>query len=326
MQKTKYTFLLPAYKTAFLEEALSSIQSQTYKDFTVIVSDDCSPQPVKEVFDRLCSTDDRFIYRRNAQNIGGGNLVAHWNLLLQACQSEFLVMASDDDVYAPTFLEEIDRLTAEYPQANLYRARVKRINESSEVTAEDNISANYESQTTFLYGLFCLRRLKCIANYVFRTETLKAVDGFEQFPLAWGSDDITVMKASAGGVGITTQTLFSFRLSNSNISSIVNPQVQAQKTMARMQNLRFFDQFIETVKTDGTVLEANRKKEFTEFYLHEWTRQVMEGACWLNKKEIRQCYAFLRKRGVLSGKLERFHFWWDWYKVWRKKNCECKTN
>lgn len=54
MQKTKYTFLLPAYKTAFLEEALSSIQSQTYKDFTVIVSDDCSPQPVKEVFDRLC--------------------------------------------------------------------------------------------------------------------------------------------------------------------------------------------------------------------------------------------------------------------------------
>lgn len=227
-------------------------------------------------------------------------------------------MASDDDVYAPTFLEEIDRLTERFPQANLFRARVRRINEKGEVTAEDNLSENFESQTTFLYGLFCLRRLKCIANYVFRTETLKAVGGFEHFPLAWGSDDITVMKASTGGVGITTQTLFSFRLHSSNISSIVNPQVQAQKVIARMQNLEFFDQFAKTLKTDSTPLEETRRKDFADFYTREWTRQVLQGACWLNKKEIRQCYTFLRKRGMLTGKLERFHFWWDWYKVWHK--------
>ena len=37
----KYTFLLPAYKPDFFEEALRSIKSQTFKDFNVLVSDDC---------------------------------------------------------------------------------------------------------------------------------------------------------------------------------------------------------------------------------------------------------------------------------------------
>ena len=36
---TKYTFLLPAYKPNFLEEALRSIKDQTYSDFKVLVSD-----------------------------------------------------------------------------------------------------------------------------------------------------------------------------------------------------------------------------------------------------------------------------------------------
>ena len=38
---TKYTFLLPAYKPDFFEVALRSIKSQTFKDFNVLVSDDC---------------------------------------------------------------------------------------------------------------------------------------------------------------------------------------------------------------------------------------------------------------------------------------------
>lgn len=40
----KYTFLLPAYKGRFLDEMLRSIQGQTYTNFKVIISDDCSPE------------------------------------------------------------------------------------------------------------------------------------------------------------------------------------------------------------------------------------------------------------------------------------------
>ena len=50
MDKTRYTFLVPSYKASFLEEALESIKNQTYTDFKVLVSDDCSPENLKPIY------------------------------------------------------------------------------------------------------------------------------------------------------------------------------------------------------------------------------------------------------------------------------------
>ena len=60
----RYTFLLPAFKTKYLPEMLNSIQQQTYKDYKVIISDDCSPENVYEVSKEYLD-DSRFSYRRN---------------------------------------------------------------------------------------------------------------------------------------------------------------------------------------------------------------------------------------------------------------------
>ena len=72
----KYTFLLPAYKPNFLEEALRSIKEQTYTDFKVIVSDDCSPHDLKSIFEKTCGDDPRFVFRCNEKNMGGRSLVS----------------------------------------------------------------------------------------------------------------------------------------------------------------------------------------------------------------------------------------------------------
>ena len=120
----KYTFLLPAYKGKYLEEALRSILSQTYSDFKVIVSDDCSPENLQDIVEKF-QDDNRVVYRRNQENIGGKSLVAHWNLLLDLCDTEYCILASDDDVYSPEFLSEIDALTIQYASVDLFHARVQ---------------------------------------------------------------------------------------------------------------------------------------------------------------------------------------------------------
>lgn len=53
MKDYKYTFLLPAYKAAYLEEALVSIRNQTFKDFKVLVSDDYSPENLEIIFKKI---------------------------------------------------------------------------------------------------------------------------------------------------------------------------------------------------------------------------------------------------------------------------------
>ena len=215
---TKYTFLLPAYKPDFFEVALRSIETQTLKDFKVLVSDDCSPHDLKSIYNKVCGDDERFTYRRNEVNMGRKSLVSHWNLLVDMCDTEYLILASDDDVYEPTFLEEVDKLAKKYPKVDLIRARVKLINEQGNLLAKDAIYEEKLSAIEFISQLYGNHYIKCIANFVFKAKKLQVINGFKDFPLAWNSDSATVIEMSRNGIANTNKLLFSFRNSTVNIS------------------------------------------------------------------------------------------------------------
>nr|WP_302335066.1 glycosyltransferase family 2 protein [uncultured Prevotella sp.] len=249
MDQIKYTFLLPAYKPDFFEEALRSIKSQTYSDFKVLVSDDCSPHDLKSIYNKVCGDDARFSYRRNEVNMGSKSLVSHWNLLVDMCDTEYLILASDDDVYEPTFLEEVDKLASKYPEVDLIRARVRLINEKGETLAKD---ARYEEKLTdieFISQLYGNHYIKCIANFVFKTKKLQVINGFKDFPLAWNSDSATVIEMSRNGIANTNKLLFSFRNSTVNISYGRNDKERCfKKLMASFEYDNWFGNYIRQKK------------------------------------------------------------------------------
>lgn len=245
----KYTFLLPAYKASYFEEALRSIKAQSYRDFKVQVSDDCSPEDLRSIFDRVCGDDPRFSYRRNAENLGGKSLVAHWNLLVDMCDTPWLIMASDDDVYAPRFLEEMDALQQRYPDVDLLRARVRNINDERETIAEDALYKEHVDELGFLYQKHFNNALRCIANYAFRTEVLRRKGGFVDFPLAWYSDDATAMMLAEHGAANTREMLFLFRSSTTSISSrSLSPKDAYKKASATVLFDKWFGQRMDEVK------------------------------------------------------------------------------
>lgn len=213
-----YTFLLPAFKNAFLVEALRSIKNQTYKEFKCLVSDDCSPDDIKSIFDKTVGDDSRFVYRRNAENMGSKSLVSHWNLLVNLCNTDYLVMASDDDIYAPSFLAEIDVLVNKYPEIDVYRAKAKRI-ENEFVLEEDGDIPELLGLEDFLIYFGKKPMVHCLANYVFKTTALNGVGRFPDFPKAGYSDAAVTMVLAKNGIAITKNVLFSFRMSQENLSS-----------------------------------------------------------------------------------------------------------
>ena len=244
---TKYTFLLPAYKGRFLDEMLRSIQGQTYTDFKVIISDDCSPEDLHSICEPYLS-DPRFTYRRNEENMGSKSLVSHWNLLVDMCDTEYLILASDDDVYEPFFLEEIDSLVEKFPMVNLFRGRVQRIDKEGTLTLKDPMMDEFQSQMDFLYHFFCYEILKCIANYVFKTSVFKSKGSFYDLPLAWGSDDAAVVKMSEHGVCNTSSLSFSFRNSGINISTQTNKKIILEKTREIYNSILFLDDYLDRLK------------------------------------------------------------------------------
>lgn len=256
----KYTFLLPAFKPDFFEVALRSIKSQTFKDFKVLVSDDCSPHDLKSIYNKVCGDDTRFSFRRNEVNMGGKSLVSHWNLLVDMCDTEYLILASDDDVYEPTFLEEVDKLAQKYPEVDLIRARVRLINDSSNIAFYDGIYQEFTDSLEFVNLMYLHNSIKCIANYTFRLDAIKAKGGFIDFPLAWFSDRATVMKLSTHGVANTKDVLFSFRMSDVNITFGKNDEKKAYtKEYATQLYDQWFKDFMETFEKQKNSMNAYQR-------------------------------------------------------------------
>lgn len=310
----KYTFLLPAFKGKYLDEMLRSIKAQTYTDFKVLISDDCSPEDLKSICEPYLS-DSRFSYRRNEENMGSKSLVSHWNLLVDMCDTEYLIMASDDDVYEPQFLAEIDALTQKYPNVDLFRGRVRKIDGEGSLLATDFQSESFESQYAFLYTMFCQRRIMCVANYVFRKKVLEKNKGFIDFPLAWHSDDSTIMKMSEKGVGNTSDILFSFRSSGENISTTYSKAVLDKKALADLRYALFFEDFVDNISAPTNFRELSYFKSFVSQMNLSITNTLNDVTYRLNYKEMRKAYDFLKRTGRLRSRLQKIDFFWYWLRA-----------
>lgn len=104
----KVSVVLTTYNRAdSLRETVLSILGQSFQDFELIVSDDCSPDHTCRVVEDLQETDNRIIYRRNKRNLGmPGNL----NAGIALARGDLIANLHDGDVY-------VDRLLARWSDA-----------------------------------------------------------------------------------------------------------------------------------------------------------------------------------------------------------------
>lgn len=313
MNNIKYTFLLPAYKARFFEEALLSIKNQTYRDFKVIVSDDCSPEELKPIYDKVCGDDPRFTFRRNEENMGSKSLVSHWNLLVDICDTEWLIIAGDDDVYDPTFLDEMDRLSEKYPKVNLLHARARVIDADGEVTKLDSAYDEYVSQIEFLAFLGKIDHIECVGNYVYRTSVLKKQGGFVDLPLAWASDAATNNKMSREGCATSVNFLFHFRMSGVNISSTGNESNQVSKDKIRA--VLMFDEDLESLFSSFVLNNKLLRHQYDVALTSQ--KMVVSTTLWahssiLKFNELTKVIKHLKRRGYIRRRYEVYKLWHRW--------------
>lgn len=257
---TKYTFLLPAYKPDFFKEALDSILGQTYKDFNLIILDDCSPYDLKSIVDEY--KDSRITFHRNEENMGGKNLVSCWNKLLSYAEGEYIILASDDDVYELNFLEEMDKLAQKYPEVDLLRARVRRIDDKGEIFAEDALYKEHGDCIDYIYQKHFNNGITCMACFVFKTGALKSEGGFEYLPVAWHSDDASSLKVCKNGIANSSQILFNFRTSSVNISGRkITSKDALEKAKATLLYDSFFHKFINEIKSVKSPLKPIQERK-----------------------------------------------------------------
>lgn len=100
----KVSIGIPVYNGEnYLEEAIQSLLGQTFKDFELIITDNCSTDRTGEICQKYVTLDPRVRYFRNETNLG---CTGNFNLGFQYARGKYFKWAPHDDVYEPTFLEK----------------------------------------------------------------------------------------------------------------------------------------------------------------------------------------------------------------------------
>jgi glycosyltransferase involved in cell wall biosynthesis len=86
-----------------LARTLDTILAQTFRDFELIVCDDCSPDDTPEVVRRYQRLDSRIVYRRNERNL---RMPENMNQGIRQARGEYIANLHDGDLYDPELLEK----------------------------------------------------------------------------------------------------------------------------------------------------------------------------------------------------------------------------
>ena len=213
----KFSVLIPAYKADFLREAICSVIEQTYTNLEIIIVDDCSPNDLQSIV--TCFNDPRIHFYRNERNYGAIDVVDNWNKCLAYATGDYVICMGDDDMLYANCLEVYAKLISAYPENLVYHGRTELIdgkgNTLSFLEPRDVLESIYDHLLYRWEG-----RRQYIGDFVFKTEPLRRYGGFYKLPLAWASDDISVIRqASIHGIANTNEFVFKYRENSQTIST-----------------------------------------------------------------------------------------------------------
>lgn len=240
----KFSVTIPSYKSEYLADAIQSVVNQNYTDWELIIVDDCSPEPLGSIVKPFLS-DSRVRYFRNEKNCGAVDVVDNWNICLSYCTGDYVICIGDDDRLKPNCLDEYSILIARYPQLAVYHARTEIIDENGNVIGCQEERPEWESAISLLWNRWAVRENQYIGDFCYDIHHLRKESGYYKLPLAWGSDDITAVRAAKEyGIANTVNCCFQYRKNSQTITSSKNARI---KLSASLSAYEWFQAFLSDV-------------------------------------------------------------------------------
>jgi len=115
-------------RAALLRETIESVLGQTYRDFSLIVSDNASTDETRDVVASLA--DSRLQYVRAEENVG---MIGNFNRLIGLAGTEFLMLLPDDDRLYPEYLGSVVEILQQNPSVGAVHTAFDEIDAETHV-------------------------------------------------------------------------------------------------------------------------------------------------------------------------------------------------
>jgi len=173
----KVSICIPSYNYAhYIQETIKSVLKQTYKNFELIIVDNCSTDNTEEIVNKYISIDSRIKYFYNDTNIG---LVENLSRCLVMASGEYVKILCADDLLEPRCIEESVQLLEKYPQVTLVTVARSLVSKELQLITTLSYSTKYKLINGHEVIKNCLIEGNMIgepSSVLFRRENAK--DGF----------------------------------------------------------------------------------------------------------------------------------------------------
>lgn len=103
MNEKLVSIITPTYNCAkFIARTIDSVQAQTYRNWEMIIVDDCSQDNTKEIVEEYMKTDSRIHYQLLEENSGAA--VAR-TTSMKIAKGSYMAFLDSDDIWMPDKLE-----------------------------------------------------------------------------------------------------------------------------------------------------------------------------------------------------------------------------
>ena len=134
-----FSIIIPLYnKAAYIEKALQSVLSQTFKEFELIVVDDGSTDNSLEIVQKFKNSKVQIIEQANS-----GVSTAR-NNGVRLAKYDYIAFLDADDWWAPDFLLEMKDLITDFPEAVLFSSSYFKVKNGKNIPAKIGVSAGFE--------------------------------------------------------------------------------------------------------------------------------------------------------------------------------------
>lgn len=167
-----FSVIIPLYnKQNYIEATLNSVLSQTFQDFEVIVVNDGSTDNSISMVKNI--QDTRIKVFENKKNVG---LSETRNIGVGFAKGEVIALLDADDIWLPTYLENIKILHDKFPEAKIYGTDyIEKYSDNLALEPEKNIPKHLKNtyfkiddffQVSMCQSIFCPSSLAFKKNLI----------------------------------------------------------------------------------------------------------------------------------------------------------------
>ena len=111
------SIIIPVYnRESLIGRAIESVLQQSFSDFELLISDNCSDDLTAQVVKSFADQDSRIKFYRQTQNIGMWN---NFNFLINKASGDYLKVLCSDDYLSKNALQDELKLMKQFPIATI---------------------------------------------------------------------------------------------------------------------------------------------------------------------------------------------------------------